>query len=46
MPLEDQDYIHDAKKGEALRHLQLYDEATRRLVEWMVTDRVSCESAA
>jgi arylsulfatase len=39
MPLKDVDYIREAKKGETARNVRLYDEATRRLIDRMVTDR-------
>src|SRR6476620_4775984 len=39
MPLKDVDYIREARKGESPRNVQLYDEATRRVIDRMVTDR-------
>ena len=39
MPLKDVDYIREARKGKTPRNLQLYDEATRRLIDRMITDR-------
>jgi len=39
MPSKDVDFIREARKGGPARNVHVYDEATRRLVDRMITDR-------